>query len=130
HTTSLLASERSGSLETVLSRYVEYTKMIATLRRKITSAFSYSAILVALSLVLMSIIVLKVVPAFTDYYHDFGAQLPFFTELIFNLSTFIRSHILIIVLVIGATIAAFVAWIRQPGQKARFDHLILRMPGL
>jgi len=130
YTASLLAGERSGSLETVLRRYVEYTKIIATLRRKITTALIYPAILVALSLVLMSIIVLKVVPAFTDYYHDFGAQLPFFTELIFNLSTFIRSHILIIVLVIGATIAAFVAWIRQPGQKARFDHLILRMPGL
>ena len=25
---------------------------------------------------------------------------------------------------------AVVAWVRQPGQKARFDHLILRVPML
>src|SRR5437762_14096150 len=93
YTASLLAGERSGSLETVLRRYVEYTKIVATLKRKITTALIYPAILVALSLVLMSIIVLKVVPAFTDYYRDFGAQLPFFTRVIFSISEFVGANI-------------------------------------
>src|SRR5438094_4237229 len=84
YTASLLAGERSGSLETVLRRYVDYTKIVATLKRKITTALIYPAILIVLALVLMSIIVLKVVPAFTDYYRDFGAQLPFFTRVIFS----------------------------------------------
>src|SRR5438477_8429397 len=61
YTASLLAGERSRSLETVLRRYVEYTKIVATLKRKITTALIYPAILVLLSLGLMSIIVLKVV---------------------------------------------------------------------
>jgi len=114
YTASLLAGERSGSLETVLRRYVEYTKILSTLRRKITSALIYPAILILLSLVLMSIIVLKVVPAFTDYYQDFGAQLPFFTRVIFNISDFVRVNILLIVFVTAAVAIAFVAWIRQP----------------
>src|SRR5262245_48293842 len=122
YTASLLAGERSGSLETVLRRYVEYTKVVATLKRKITTALIYPTILVVLSLVLMSIIVMKVVPAFMDYYHDFGAQLPFFTQVIFGISNFVRSNILIILLVVGGAIIAFVTWVRQPGQKARFDH--------
>ena len=58
YTASLLAGERSGSLETVLRRYVEYTKIISTLKRKITTALIYPTILILLSLVLMSIIVL------------------------------------------------------------------------
>ena len=38
YTASLLAGERSGSLDSVLRRYVEYAKIIATLRKKIVSA--------------------------------------------------------------------------------------------
>jgi type IV pilus assembly protein PilC len=130
YTASLLAGERSGSLETVLRRYVEYTKIVATLKRKITTAFIYPAILIALAIGLMSIIILKVVPAFTDFYQGFGAQLPFFTRAIFALSEFVRSNIVIIVLAIALIAGSFTAWIKQPGQQARFDYLMLRMPGL
>src|SRR5216117_2431440 len=64
YTASLLAGERSGSLDSVLRRYVEYTKIIATVKRKTVSALVYPSILVTLAIVLVSIIVLKVVPAF------------------------------------------------------------------
>src|SRR5438477_9781325 len=68
YTASLLAGERSGSLDSVLRRYVEYTKIIATVKRKTLSALVYPAILVSLALVVVTIIVLKVVPAFSDFY--------------------------------------------------------------
>src|SRR5262245_38829379 len=64
YTASLLAGERSGNLDSVLRRYVEYTKIIATLKRKTISALVYPVILIALAVVLVGIIVLKVVPAF------------------------------------------------------------------
>ena len=73
YTASLLAGERSGNLDAVLRRYVEYTKIIATVKRKTVSALVYPAILISLALVLVSIIVLKVVPAFSDFYATFGA---------------------------------------------------------
>ena len=74
YTASLLAGERSGNLDAVLRRYVEYTKIIATVKRKTISALVYPAILSALALVLVSIIVLKVVPAFSDFYTQFRRQ--------------------------------------------------------
>ena len=76
YTASLLAGERSGNLDAVLRRYVEYAKIIATLKRKTVSALVYPAILISLALVLVSIIVLKVVPSFSDFYSSFGAELP------------------------------------------------------
>ena len=87
---SLLAGERSGSLDAVLRRYVEYTKIIATVKRKTISALVYPVILVTLALVLVAIIVLKVVPAFSDFYESFGAQLPFATRLILRVSNVLR----------------------------------------
>src|SRR6185503_9600845 len=82
YTASLLAGERSGNLDAVLRRFVEYSKIIATVKRKTVSALVYPAILISLALVLVSVIVLKVVPAFSDFYLSFGAQLPFVTQVI------------------------------------------------
>src|SRR5690242_14410878 len=81
YTASLFAGERSGNLDAVLRRYVEYSKIIATVKRKTLSALIYPAILVSLALVLVSIIVLKVVPQFSDFYASFNAQLPLVTRL-------------------------------------------------
>ena len=50
---SLLAGERSGNLDAVLRRFVEYTKIIATVKRKTISALVYPAILISLALVLV-----------------------------------------------------------------------------
>src|SRR4029434_10154460 len=59
YTASLMAGERSGNLDAVLRRYVEYTKNIQTVNRNTISALVYPAILVSLALVLVSIIVLE-----------------------------------------------------------------------
>ena len=130
YTASLLAGERSGSLDGVLRRYVEYTKIIQTVKRKTLSALVYPAILTSLALVLVSIIVLKVVPAFSDFYQGFGAELPLVTRMIVRLSDFIRSNFILIVAAIAIVVFGAIAWIRQPGQKARFDHLILGLPAI
>ena len=130
YTASLLAGERSGSLDTVLRRYVEYAKIIATVKRKTVSALVYPLILITLALGLVTLIVLKVVPAFSDFYDTFGADLPFVTRMIVRLSAIIRTQFVFIVLALVGTIVTFVMWVKQPGQKARFDRLILRVPSL
>jgi type IV pilus assembly protein PilC len=130
YTASLLAGERSGNLDAVLRRYVEYTKIIATVKRKTVSALVYPAILISLALVLVAIIVLKVVPAFADFYGSFGADLPFITKVILRVSDLVRTQFMIIIAGIVGAIVVALTWVRQPGQKARFDHLILGLPGL
>jgi type IV pilus assembly protein PilC len=130
YTASLLAGERSGNLDAVLRRFVEYTKIIATVKRKTVSALVYPAILVSLAIVLVSIIVLKVVPAFADFYGTFGAQLPLSTRVILAISDFLRSQFVLILAAIVIGVAAVLSWVRQPGQQARFDHLLLRLPML
>jgi type IV pilus assembly protein PilC len=130
YTASLLAGERSGNLDAVLRRYVEYTKIIATVKRKTVSALVYPAILISLALVLVAIIVLKVVPAFADFYGSFGADLPLITKIILRVSELVRSQFIAIVAVIIGAVVVGLTWVRQSGQKARFDHLVLGLPGL
>ena len=130
YTASLLAGERSGNLDAVLRRFVEYTKIITTVKRKTVSALVYPAILTLLAVVLVSIIVLKVVPAFADFYSSFSAELPVATRVILSISEFVRGQFLLIIIALAAAIIAVLAWVRQPGQQSRFDHLLLRLPML
>ena len=130
YTASLLAGEKSGSLEQVIRRYVAYVKVVATMRRKTISALVYPTILLILSLIVVSIIVLRVVPQFTAFYEQFGEELPLSTRVIVAVSEVARSYFLLwVVAVVGAALA-FWAWLKQPSQRERFDRWILRMPGL
>src|SRR6185295_16258287 len=51
YTASLLAGERSGNLDAMLRRYVEYTKIVQTVKRKTVSALVYPAILISLAVI-------------------------------------------------------------------------------
>jgi type IV pilus assembly protein PilC len=130
YTASLLAGERSGNLDAVLRRFVEYSKIVATVKRKMATAMIYPAILITLALSLVSIIVLKVVPAFSDFYSTFNAELPLITRVVVRLSAFLRTQFVFILLAIGAGVAAFTVWFRQPGQKVRIDRILLGVPFL
>jgi type IV pilus assembly protein PilC len=128
YSASLVAGERSGSLDTVLRRYVAYEKVIDTVKRRTLSALIYPVILIALSIGLVLIIVLKVVPAFSDFYASFGAELPLSTRIIVAISNFVLGQFVILSFALVAGIAAFFTWFHQPGQRVRFDHALLAVP--
>ena len=125
---SLLAGERSGNLDSVLRRYVAYEKVIGTVRRRTISALIYPIILVAMMLILIGIIVLRVVPAFSEFYANFGRELPLSTQVIVAISDFAVANIWMLLAVVGGGGVAASLWIRQPSQKARFHRLLLEVP--
>jgi type IV pilus assembly protein PilC len=128
YTASLLAGERSGNLDAVLRRYVAYEKVIDAVRRRTISALIYPAILIVLAIGLVGIIVLRVVPAFSDFYASFDAELPMSTRIILGVSNIAQEQYLLVTVIVVLGSAAFAAWIRRPGQRARFDRLLLAIP--
>jgi type IV pilus assembly protein PilC len=130
YTASLLAGEKSGNLEQVIRRYVAYVKVVANVRRKTISALVYPAILMLLSLAVVSIIVLRVVPEFGVFYQQFDRQLPLSTRIIVQISEVARTYFLLIVGGLVAAAVMFWAWIKEPAQRERFDRWILRLPML
>jgi type IV pilus assembly protein PilC len=130
YTASLMAGEKSGSLETVLRRYVGYMKIIGTVKRRTLAALVYPAVLVSLSLIVVSVIVLEVVPAFAEFYAGFGKELPAMTKAIVAVSMFVRHNILWLLLGVTAVVAAFVTWLRKPHERRVFDRWVLRIPAV
>ena len=113
YSASLVAGERSGDLESVIRRYVAYDKVLTAVRRKTLSALIYPAILIAMMLVLVGIIVLKVVPAFSTFYANFGRELPLSTRIIVGISNLLVNNIWLILAVVVIGGAALVSWVRQ-----------------
>jgi type IV pilus assembly protein PilC len=99
-------------------------------RRKTVSALVYPAILLLLSLVVVTIIVVRVVPEFGAFYNQFGPELPWSTRMIVTVSDVVTHYILLILGVIVALAVTAVWWIKLPGQRRRFDRLILGVPAL
>ncbi|HUE90383.1 MAG TPA: type II secretion system F family protein [Vicinamibacterales bacterium] len=128
YTASLMAGERAGNLDAVLRRYVAYSKVVDTVRKRTISALVYPVILIGLAVVLVGVIVLKVVPTFSDFYSSFDAQLPLSTRAIVAISDVVRGNLVLIVVAALAVVTAFYAWVKQPGQRARFDRLVMKVP--
>jgi type IV pilus assembly protein PilC len=71
---------------------------------------------------------LRVVPSFSDFYSTFDAELPTSTKIIVGVSDLVRGQLLFLVLGLGAAILGVAIWLRQPGQRVRFDRLLLGVP--
>jgi type IV pilus assembly protein PilC len=130
YTASLMAGEKSGSLEQVIRRYVAYVKVVSGVKRKTISALVYPAILLALSIGVVAIIVLKVVPEFGLFYEQFDAQLPWSTRLIVSISNFAGAYFLLLLATIAALIFGAWTWLHRPGNRVRFDRWLTRVPSV
>src|SRR5512138_766451 len=118
YTASLLAGEKSGNLEQVIRRYVAYTKVVSAVKKRTVSALVYPAILTVLSLVVVGIIVLRVVPAFTAFYSQFNKELPLSTRAIVATSGFLLSYFPLIAIAVVAAAFAIWLWVREPANRA------------
>jgi type IV pilus assembly protein PilC len=128
YSASLMAGERAGNLDDVIRRYVAYEKIIGAVRRRTISALIYPVILVTLMVGLIGIIVLRVVPAFSEFYSQFGKELPLSTRIIVGISNALVGNLPVIVIGVIAGAVAMVSWWKQPGQRTRIDRMLLELP--
>jgi type IV pilus assembly protein PilC len=128
YSASLMAGERAGNLDEVIRRYVAYEKVIGAVKRRTISALIYPIILVTMMLVLIGIIVLRVVPAFSEFYAQFGRDLPLSTRIIIGVSNLVVGNLPVIVVGVIAVAVAGVSWWKRPGQRTQIDRMLLELP--
>src|SRR5918992_3024551 len=92
YTASVLAGERSGALDEVLGRYVNYMRRGVEIRRKIRGALAYPLFLLAASFGMVAFLTIYVVPKMSTLFEGFGKQLPTITQLVIGLSDFVSGN--------------------------------------
>jgi type IV pilus assembly protein PilC len=129
YTASILAGERSGALDEVLSRYVTYMRRNVALRRKIRGALAYPLFLLFASACMVTFLTLYVVPRMSDLFSGLaGGELPMVTQIVVGLSKWLSSNVIWFgPLFIGGAIALFL-WSRTASGRLKVDALILKIP--
>ena len=128
YATSLKAGERSGEVEKVLRRFLGYQKILGQVKRKVTGALVYPAVLIGLSLGLIIILMTYVIPRFTEFFSGFGGDMPALTVAVVGTASFMRAHILEVALGTVAAVLVFNRW-RRTDQGTRVVHgLLLKLP--
>jgi type IV pilus assembly protein PilC len=130
YTASLMAGEKSGSLEQVIRRYVAHMKVLMAARSQVISALIYPVILAVLSAAVVLLIVFNVVPKFAEFYGQFGrsAQLPWSTQLLVAFSTSLVDSAAILLVTVVALVTGTMLWFRQPAARRRLHASLLTLP--
>jgi type IV pilus assembly protein PilC len=84
YTTTLLAGERSGNLEEVLQRYLDFQRVSLTFRKKLKASLIYPALLIVMVTGLFIFLITFVVPRFAQLYEQLDTQLPAMTVLLMD----------------------------------------------
>lgn len=123
------SGEQSGSLETLLDRVATYKEKTEALKAKIKKAMTYPIAVVVVAIIVSSILLIKVVPAFESVFAGFGAELPAFTQVVVGLSELLREW-WIIVLIFLFVIAFALKEANTRSEKFRDgkDRLVLKAP--
>ncbi|OGO06699.1 MAG: hypothetical protein A2Y92_04805 [Chloroflexi bacterium RBG_13_57_8] len=122
--------EQSGNMETMLRQVADYMEKEITTRRGIKGAMLYPMIAGVVTIVVVSILMFFVLPAFNSLYNSLGAELPALTRMMMTISEVLRAHALHIVLGLAIAVGGFVIYSRTTDGKYKIDVLMLRIPQL
>ena len=97
------AGEAGGVLNVVLTRLTGYLESMENIAQKVKAALRYPVFVMLMAAGLIGALVFFVLPEMQSMFEDsFQAELPFITQVILDLSDFVRTRFYFVLLIIGA----------------------------
>lgn len=96
------AGEESGKLDETFSFLADYLDRNYEITQKARNALIYPAFIMGTFIVVMMLMMTLVIPHLADMLSEVGQNVPIYTKVVIGMSTFIRSYILLIVILLGA----------------------------
>jgi len=125
------AGEHAGILEAILHKLASYMEKTEALKSKIKSALFYPAAVIVAAVIVVSILMIFVIPQFSELFSDFGADLPALTQFLVDASDFFVSYWYIIFAVMGGTVFGLMELKQRSIAVQHFlDRAILKAPVL
>ena len=128
YTASILAGERSGALDDVLTRYVTYMRRTVALRRRIRGALAYPLFLLLASFGMVLFLTIYVVPRMSELFSGFGTNLPTPTRIVLGLSSWLTGNVFWFAPLVVVTAIALYVWSRTPQGRLTIASSTLKIP--
>lgn len=127
------AGETAGILDEILKRLALQQEKSASIRKKVKSAMTYPMVLLVITVLAFFGLMLFVIPQIGNILKDLGgpdAQLPFITQAMLALSSFILQWWFILIPLFAGAVWLLLRYIKTPAGKKQFHHLVLRIPAI
>jgi type IV pilus assembly protein PilC len=128
YTTTLMAGEKSGNIDEVLTRYINFQRLAMTFRKKLFVSLIYPTLLVTVVTIMVMFLFTYVVPKFAELFNSLDAKLPALTLFMLAVGTNAQKYFPFIVG--GLALAGFVFWQWRKTDRGadQIDRLILSLP--
>ncbi len=122
------AGEASGKLDVAFDRMALQFEKSAKTQALVKKAMIYPIIVLSVSLIVMILMLVLVIPKYTDMFGDLGVDLPGITVAVINLSDFVINNWLILVVLIIAIVVALKLFAKSTAGKMFFGNVTRKMP--
>jgi type IV pilus assembly protein PilC len=128
YTTTLMAGEKSGNMDEVLTRYIHFQRLAMTFRKKLFVSLIYPTLLVSVVMIMVMFLFTFVVPKFADLFNSLDAKLPEITVFMLAVGQGAQKYAPFVL--VGTVIAGFLLWRWKDTDRGgdQIDRLILSLP--
>jgi type IV pilus assembly protein PilC len=128
YTTTLLAGERSGNLEEVLQRFLDFQRVSLSFRKKLKASLIYPAFLIIMVIGLFIFLITFVVPRFAQLYDQLNVQLPGLTLALLDLGRGAQKYGIYAALLLALGVWLFMRWTKTDAGATAVDKVRVALP--
>ncbi len=128
--TTIAAGEASGSLEVSLERMADQFEKSAKTQALVKKAMIYPIVVAIVALAVVILMLIKVIPSYTDMFADLGTELPKITKMVVAASDFIMNYWFILVPVIAGIWVGLKAYFKTDSGQLMWSTFQLKVPAV
>lgn len=122
------AGEDAGELEKTLERLLDLLKKEAAIRSKVIGTLIYPAFVIILAMVIVTIMLVFVFPAFKDMFDNQGKKLPWITSTLMATGVFLKTYWFLIPIIFGTVIFGTGFLLNWEPSRRVIDKYVLKLP--
>jgi len=122
------AGEASGALSEILMKVAGYFESSVKLTKKVKSAMTYPIAVIGLAVALVNVLLIFVIPVFADMFKDFGAKLPAPTQMLIDLSNFLKHYFFYLLIAAYGVYWSVNKFINTPRGRRMKDQGLVKAP--
>lgn len=120
--------EHTGNLDSVLKNLYEYYERDSKLYSKLKSSMTYPIMVFTTSIIAIFILMIKVVPQFTDTLRTLGGELPAITSIMLLFCGTIKENYVIVTILLLITVTTIRQIIKTKIGREKFQSLKFKIP--
>lgn len=122
------AGEMSGNLEICFDRLTTHFETANALHSKVKGAVTYPIVILIVVAAVVAVLLVGVIPQFSQMFDDLGSELPAATQMLVNLSNFLQHKWYILVIIVAAIVFGLKAFGKTEPGSLMYAKIGIKFP--